>query len=187
MKKSDLIYSSILLVIIAIIGWLIYYFFSNLSMPTLTIISGAVGFIISKIYDSIRDNKQRMYEKKREVYFQLIKPYREVLKGVNNKKAVDPDETMISEAIDAGFDNILYASDEVVKAYGDFRNITADGNNPQPELVLKKLAILLKAMRKDLGNQFSTLDEVDILKIFINIGAQEENRYRELFKKPNFK
>lgn len=154
--------------------------FSNISPGLLTVLAGGIGFIVSKLYESIKENKQRTYDKKREIYYKLIKPFREILFPANGKKKELSNE-QIREAVEAAFDNILYASDEVIKAYGSFRNLSSNGNI-QPEKVLKQFALLLKAMRKDLGNQFSTLDEVDILKMFINMTVSEEKEYREKFK-----
>lgn len=180
MKRKDWNIILILLIVIAIIGYVIYHTFVNMSPVLLTILSGAFGFIVSKIYESIKENKQRTYDKKREIYYRLIKPYREVLFPGKNKSN-ELTEDQIKDAIEAAFDNILYASDEVIKSYGTFRNISLNGDK-EPEYVLKQFATLLKAMRKDLGNQFSTLDEVEILKMFINMSIDDEKGFREKFK-----
>lgn len=180
MKRKDLIVFIVLMTIVSILGFSLYKMFTNISPAILTILAGGIGFVVSKIYESIKENKQRAYEKKREIYYKLIKPFREILFPANGKKKELTNE-QIREAVEAAFDNILYASDEVIKSYGAFRNLSSNGNI-QPETVLKQFALLLKAMRKDLGNQFSTLDEVDILKMFINMSVTEEREYREKFK-----
>jgi len=182
MKRKDLIVVIVLMTIVSILGFSLYKMFTNISPALLTILAGGIGFVVSKIYESIKENKQRAYEKKREqqrayekkreIYYKLIKPFREILFPANGKKKELTNE-QIREAVEAAFDNILYASDEVIKSYGAFRNLSSNGNI-QPETVLKQFALLLKAMRKDLGNQFSTLDEVDILKMFINMSVTEE-------------
>lgn len=114
----------------------------------------------------------------------MIKPYREVLASLNTSKKSDLTDKQIIDAIEAAFDNILYVSDDVIKIYGTFRNLSANGNT-STESILGVFALLLKAMRKDLGNQFSSLDEVDILKMFINMNVEEEKKYRILFKTKN--
>lgn len=180
MKRKDLIFFIVLMTIVSILGFGLYKMFTNISPALLTILAGGIGFIVSKIYESIKENKQRAYEKKREIYYKLIKPYREILFPASIKKK-DLTNEQIREAVEAAFDNILYASDEVVKAYGTFRNLSYNGEI-NPEKLIKQFAILLKAMRKDLGNQFSTLDEIDILKMFINMSSSEEMEYRKKFK-----
>jgi hypothetical protein len=180
MKRKDLIVFIVLMTIVSILGFGLYKMFTNISPALLTILAGGIGFVVSKIYESIKENNQRAYEKKREIYYKLIKPFREILFPANGKKKELTNE-QIREAVEAAFDNILYASDEVIKSYGAFRNLSSNGNL-QPEAVLKQFALLLQAMRKDLGNQFSTLDEVDILKMFINMSFTEEREYREKFK-----
>lgn len=170
-----------MLSLVVVISYGIYLLLSNASPVILTMLAGGMGFVISKIYESIKENKERSYEKKREIYYKLIKPFREVMIPGKDKK-VEISKDQIREAVEAAFDNILYASDDVVKAYGTFRNLSSNGES-QPEIILKHFAVLLKAMRKDLGNQFSTLDEVDILKMFINMSQKDEFEYRLAFKK----
>lgn len=92
----------------------------------------------------------------------------------------------IAEAMDTAFDNILYASDEVIEKYGRFRNNStnedADGS-VNLHKTLKFFSELLLAMRKDLGNKYTTLDEVHILRMFINMTEADEKFYRNEFKK----
>jgi hypothetical protein len=180
MNQKGWIQLGALLLIIVILSSGLYRLFSDISPSLLTVLAGGLGFIVSKFYETVKENKQRTYDKKREVYYKLIKPFRETLTPSKNKKQ-ELSQEQIKDAVEAAFDNILYASDDVVRAYGTFRNLSANGDQ-LPETVLKQLAILLKAMRKDLGNQYSTLDEVDILKMFINMSTTEENTFRTKFK-----
>lgn len=48
---------------------------------------------------------------------------------------------------------------------------------------LKLFSELLLAMRKDLGNKYTSLDDVHILRMFINMSETEEESYRKEFKK----
>lgn len=182
MKKNEII--SIILICIAF-GFLIYglvYFFSKSSPTISTLLAGAIGFIISKFYESIRENKQKLHEKKREVYLKLIKPYRDVIINPSkNNGELEVTPEIRKEAIEAAFDAILYASDDVVRTYGEFRNMPLN-NVDKSEIILNKLALVLRSMRKDLGNQYSNLDEVQILKMFINMSSTDEERYRSVFK-----
>lgn len=184
MKRKDIITFLFFISIVCILSYVAFRLFDKVSQTTLTILAGAIGFVVSKLYESIKENKQRAYDKKREVYYNLIKPFREVLANINTSKKNDLTDKQIKDAIEAAFDNILYASDEVIKIYGTFRNLSSN-SNISTESILGSFALLLKAMRKDLGNQFSSLDEVDILKMFINMNVEEEKKYRILFKTKN--
>ena len=184
MRRKDIVAFAFFTGIVCILSYGAVQLFDNLSQTTLTILAGAIGFVVSKLYESIKENKQRAYEKKREIYYNLIKPWREVLSNLKTSKKNDLTDKQIKDAIEAAFDNILYASDEVIKIYGTFRNLSSNSNT-SAEPILGAFALLLKAMRKDLGNQFSSLDEVDILKMFINMNFEEEKHYRGLFKTKN--
>jgi hypothetical protein len=182
MKKIDFFYLIIALLIITGLGYGIYFIGTKVSTTFLTLLSGAIGFIISKFWEASKENKQRTYDKKREVYLRLLKIYKDVLTNKKQESNYGLTDDSIKEATEAAFDAILYASDEVVRNYGTFRN-TSVNNHSDPSIIMKRLAILLKAMRKDLGNQYSSLDEVEILKMFINLTYAEEKTYRDNFKK----
>ncbi|HBI00928.1 MAG TPA: hypothetical protein DDY18_04820, partial [Flavobacterium sp.] len=107
MKRKDLIVVIVLMTIVSILGFSLYKMFTNISPALLTILAGGIGFVVSKIYESIKENKQRAYEKKREIYYKLIKPFREILFPANGKKKELTNE-QIREAVEAAFDNILY-------------------------------------------------------------------------------
>ncbi|OWP76110.1 hypothetical protein [Flavobacterium oreochromis] len=108
----------------------------------------------------------------------------EIFKNTKLKTSTDNklNDKQISNAMDSAFDNILYASDEVILKYGNFRN-SSQNNDTNIYRTLKLFAELLLAMRKDLGNNFTNLDEVEILRMFINMTKEEESFYRNEFKK----
>ena len=73
----------------------------------------------------------------------------------------------------------------LIEKYGKFRNnSTNEGENGSNDSykTLKLFAELLLAMRKDLGNKYTSLDEVHILRMFINMSKTEEESYRIKFK-----
>lgn len=49
--------------------------------------------------------------------------------------------------------------------------------------MLKSLALLLNAIRKDLGNKMTSLSEVQILRMFINMSIEDELEYQREFDK----
>ena len=175
-------------VAIGLISFILYKneYFKNIDPTILTLVSGSIGFIISKIIEDLKESKQRIYEQKRTYYNELIKPFRDILKNSkskNGKNELTPKQ--IADAMDTAFDNILYASDEVIEKYGRFRNNSTNNeqeNSNNVDKTLKLFADLLLAMRKDLGNKYTTLDEVHILRMFINMTEKDEELYRLKFK-----
>lgn len=180
-----------LIVILSLIIISSLYFYADLLKkvdPTiLTLISGAVGFAISKFIEDLKESKQRIYEQKRVYYNELIKPFRDVLKNTRLKTSnTQFNNKQIADAMDSAFDNILYASDEVLIKYGTFRNNSIneeENGNSNMYKTLKLFSELLLSMRKDLGNKYTNLDEVHLLRMFINMSESDEEKYRKEFKK----
>lgn len=179
----------IFLLILSIIGIIIYKgeYFKKIDPTILTLVSGSIGFIISKIFEDLKESKQRIYEQKRKYYNELIRPFRDVLKNIKTKNGNSALNTkQIADAMDTAFDNILYASDDVIEKYGQFKNNSTNeeqtGSSSQYK-TLKLFSSLLLAMRKDLGNKYTSLDEVHILRMFINMSKVDEVLYRKEFKK----
>lgn len=140
---------------------------------------------MSKFYEDIKEGKQRVYDQKREIYKNLISPFKDLLKNIKTKKGPQTlTDKQIATAMDAAFDNILFASDDVIKMYGKFRNNSLNVvEDSSKYYTLKLFALLLFTIRKDLGNRMSDLKEVEILRMFINMNKQEEIEYQKEFNK----
>ncbi|MDI9312149.1 MAG: hypothetical protein QM535_18185 [Limnohabitans sp.] len=178
----------LLLVVISIIVFIFYNgeYIKKIDPTILTLVSGSLGFIISKFIEDIKESKQRIYEEKRKYYTELIRPFRELLKNTKTKNGNNTlNNKQIADAMDTAFDNILYASDDVIEKYGRFRNNSTneeENGSKDSYKTLKLFAELLLAMRKDLGNKYTSLDEVHILRMFINMSKTEEESYRKKFR-----
>jgi hypothetical protein len=177
------------LLIAGIVATIVYNgnYFKKIDPTILTLVSGAIGFIISKIIEDVKESKQRIYEQKRKYYNELIRPFRDVLKNIKTKTgSTELNNKQIAEAMDTAFDNILYASDEVIQKYGRFRNNSTnetETGSKNSYKTLKLFSELLLAMRKDLGNKYTSLDEVHVLRMFVNMSEADEELYRKEFRK----
>ena len=152
--------------------------------PTVTaIMTGALGFIGSKLYETYQDNKRRNFETKKEIYLKLLEPYKDLLISAIVKKDVkaELDQKKMEKSVHAAFDAILYASDNVVKAYGDFRFISSQSveNKIDGRLILLALASLMKEMRKDIG-EWTSINEVQLLMMFSNLTQNDKSELNKL-------
>lgn len=186
MKKKTIFFLIIVFAIVATaIGLFFNYYFKNINPTLITVISGGIGYAVSKFYEDLKESKQRIYEQKRVVYRNLLLPFIEALKNTKIKgSSAKFSDKQIANAMDAAIDNILYGSDEVIKLYGLFRNNSLNNTDSHNQAItLKLLAHLLKAIRKDLGNRMTDLTEVEILRMFINMTKIEELEYQREFDK----
>ena len=58
---------------------------------------------------------------------------------------------------------MLWASEEVIIAWRDFKNIESSSDDPY--LALRKIDKLYRAIRKDLGHNDNNLKDLDLIKI----------------------
>ena len=183
MKKNLFASLALLLVIIGLVGIMVW---GITKMPTqwLPLITAGIGFLVSRLYETLKENKTRLYEKKREVYTRLLYPWLSILiQIISAKDKKVPIKNLSSKALadlaQAAFDAILYASDDVIKAYGSFRTLDPE-QNEYTEVVLGRLTKLLKSIRKDLGNTYSNLKDIEILQMFMNLTPEEKIKFANI-------
>lgn len=93
----------------------------------------------------------------------LLTPWREiVVLSMMSKKEINWNRQQMQKVYEAAFDTLLYASDDVIRCYGNFLSVGTKPDRTADE-VGRRLSALLKAMRKDLGNKLTTLNEVEIM------------------------
>jgi hypothetical protein len=177
--------TALALLIVAIVAgcaaavlWLLY----RLPATTGPLVAAAIGFLASKFYESLKESKQRLHDKKREVYSKLLAPilalHLQMLKPDKDRPAHEVVlEKMTSQMVEATFDAVLYASDEVLKLWARIR--TGAMQNLEGGVILVLYMRLLKAMRKDVGNTYTSLTEADILMLFVNFS---EDDFRTFFE-----
>jgi hypothetical protein len=155
------------------------WMYRHLPSEYVPIATGALGFIASKSIESWRESRTRLYKKKREAYVKLLTPWREiVVLSMMSKKDVNWSRPQMQKVYEAAFDTLLYASDDVVRCYGNFLSVGTEPDRNADE-VGRRLSALLKAMRKDLGNRFTTLNEVEIMAMLKPMNLDERNRLME--------
>jgi hypothetical protein len=174
MKQS--IYGFIL--ILLLIGFVVFGFWLYRHLPPeyVPIATGVLGFAASKMIESRKESKARLYEKKREAYVKLLTPWRElVVAQMMSKRDVKWTTAQMQKAYEATFDTVLYASDDVVKAYGSFIAVSIDSKKT-PDEVGRRLSALLRAMRKDLGHWSTNLSDTDIMAMFRPMTPDDRKR-----------
>ncbi|MEA2166486.1 MAG: hypothetical protein QOK37_4613 [Thermoanaerobaculia bacterium] len=155
---------------------LVLWVFWRLPAPISALLAGAIGFLISKVVESWKESRERLHDKKREVYAKLLAPMLalqlQMLKGGDRPAHEVVLTEMSAQMVTATFDAVLYASDEVLKLWGRIRTAGLTG-----EQILVLYMRLLKAIRKDVGNTYTSINEADILRLFVNFSDEDLAKY----------
>lgn len=173
-RNGYLILATLLLAGGAVAGmlWLLY----KLPATVAALVAGAIGFLITKLHESWKESRQRLHDKKRDVYAKLLAPFLalhlEILKGDTGRPAHKTvRENMTTQWVEATFDAVLYASDDVLKLWGQIR--TSALTSADPNAIMVRYMRLLKAMRRDVGNTYTAVSEADIMRLFVNFSDAE--------------
>jgi hypothetical protein len=138
-----------------------------LGIPGLLALGGFVAWAIRSTIEDYRDAERELTAERRALYERVLEPFLAPLitaDGQEDAVSAMQDEIFASpEYKRAVFEMTLFASDAVVRAFGDITNSANDpASNP---LVL--WARLLLAIRKSVGNKGSQLTLADMLRATI--------------------
>jgi hypothetical protein len=139
-----------------------------LGIPALLAAGGFLAWAIRSTIEDYREAERQLTEERRRLYQQVLEPFLlPLLMADDEAEAASALQTAAfasSEYKRGVFELTLYASDDVVRAFGD---ITNKGDDPASNpLVL--WARLLLAIRKSVGNKGTRLTTTDILRTTIN-------------------
>ena len=140
------------------------------------IVAGLVGLVVwffqSRI-ETIKRETERLQDERRKVYMQVLDPYIRILVGIKNSSETRKALNLVNsiEYRRASFELNLMGSDEVVRALNELMQyiyrIERDGPTSKPETMILLWGRVLLAIRKDLGNKRTKLEEIDMLEGYI--------------------
>lgn len=136
-------------------------------------IGGLISWSIKSQAEELRAVEERLREDRRRIYAEVIEPFVMLLSGIT-----DPTQQANAEAHLTSFEYrrsvfelSLYGGDNVIQAYVGFLRLfwdaAADGVQPDSLEGMRRFGVLLLALRRDLGNKNSDLDEWDMLRTYI--------------------
>jgi hypothetical protein len=138
-----------------------------LGIPGLLALGGFIAWAIRSTIEDYRDAERQLTTERRTLYQQVLEPFLLPLIMADDQAeavaAMQEEAFASAEYKRAVFEMTLFASDAVVRAFGD---ITNSGNNPSsdPMVPMVLWARLLLAIRKSVGNKGSQLSLVDMLR-----------------------
>jgi len=135
-----------------------------------TVLGGIIIWFITYSIIEIRKTKEKLNEERRKAYVEILTPYIQILtdlKGKGPTQAINKVQTYEYGKI--SFELALFGSDNVVRAYNEFRQYAFKSKGEEKkELQTKELFYLfgklLLEIRRDVGNRKTKLKELDMLR-----------------------
>ncbi len=152
------------LVLSVAVVWLSVRLYKQISPAVQTLIAGVIGVLGTKLYEVLKEREGKLYEKRRDVYIGLLKPYEKLFTEIGEKiiridKAdVKPENETgvngegigerwvnlkgrlndISFSVSSyNFEAILYASDKVIEEYIKFKWLFEDDDSEKVKSIFK--------------------------------------------------
>jgi len=171
--KSDTSWQSIGIGIIAIsvfgsIIWALFHEIGQAPWQFITILIALLGALItfaSNLQIQIR-NEQK--PKKTEIYDKVINFFFDSILATKLGREPKSQEELVQGFADMTPDLILWASDDVLNLYIQFRQMATNNINDSSRNPILLFGQILLAMRKDLGHQNKRINELSILGTFVN-------------------
>jgi len=160
------------IVALAIIGVIIVFLFGEVRQAPwqfITILITLVGGLITVTVNFLIQIRNEQREKKVETYEKIIQFFFEIVFSVKLESSKKTEEEVASFFVEVTPRLVLWASDDVLKCFINFRQVAfrTDDENPNTNGLVLIFGKLLLAMRKDFGHQNKELNERSILGIVI--------------------
>ena len=159
------------IIAIAIIGLVFFALFHEIGQapwPFISILLALVGAFITFAGNLHIQTRNEQKPKKIEIYDRLIKFFFDTILANKIGKKPKSEDELIKGFSDMTPDLVLWASDDVLNLYIEFRKILT--NDPRMNLndSIKLCEKMLLEIRKDLGHQNNNINELSILGTFVN-------------------
>jgi hypothetical protein len=154
--------------IIGLVSWALFHEISKAPWQFITILIALFGALITFAGNLQIQIRNEQKPKKTEIYDQVINFFFDSILASKLGREPKSEGELVQGFADMTPDLILWASDDVLNLYIEFRRMassSASGALNSPILLFGRL---LLAMREDLGHQNNKIDEVSILGTFVN-------------------
>ena len=141
-----------------------------LAQGTITIVVGlAVWYLTSRV-EAIRRETEKLQDERGKIYAQVLEPYIRLFAGTKDSSETEKAMTQVTsfEYRRALFQLNIMGSDDVILAMNRLMQYfyASERDSTPPELVeiLPLWATVLLTIRRDLGNEGTKLEKVDMLR-----------------------
>ena len=142
----------------------------GLGSPLLVFLGGLITWFIKTRSEELKAIEERAIEKRIEIYTIILDPLIVLLSKNTDKKIKESSIKKINsvEYKKASFNLITYGSDDLVISYNEMmQGFYKYESNKNPKETMKRFALFILAIRKDIYNKNTKLKEWDMLKFLI--------------------
>jgi len=154
--------------ILGLIIWALFHEVGQAPWQFLGILIALLGALITYAGNFQIQIRNEQKPKKIEIYDKVIKFFFDSILASKLGQEPKTEEDLVQGFADMTPDLILWASDDVLNLYIEFRQRTNDNTQNSSSNPILLFGRMLLAMRKDLGHQNKQIDEVSILGTFVN-------------------
>lgn len=142
---------------------------TGLAIPALLALGGFIAWGVRSTIEDYREAERQLAAERRALYQQVLEPFLlPLITADDQAEAVSSMQETVFDSEEykrAVFELSLFASDDVVRAFGDITNSASNTASPSPMVLWSRL---LLAVRKSVGNKGTRLTPVEILRPMIN-------------------
>ena len=156
--------------IVGLVAWALFHEISKAPWQFITILIALFGTLITFAGNLQIQIRNEQKPKKTEIYDQVINFFFDSILASKLGRHPKSEGELVQGFADMTPDLILWASDDVLNLYIEFRQMANDNllkSSSKNNLILL-FGQLLLAMRKDLGHRNNKIDEISILGTFVN-------------------
>ena len=154
--------------IFGLVAWGLFHEISQAPWQFITILIALSGTLITFAGNLQIQIRNEQKPKKTEVYDKVINLFFDSILAAKLGRQSKNEGELVQEFAEMTPDLILWASDDVLNLYIQFRQMASDSIQESMNSPIFLFGQLLLAMRKDLGHQNKQIDEVSILGTFVN-------------------
>ncbi len=165
MKKFTSIVLAIILILL--IGWVLYEFIlffqeteKDIKAALIGVFGVTVAALCSHYFAQKREMASRQFSQKAKAYEGIFDLIFEIMKEVKAENKMTQEE-MLRRMIAIKRDMMIWAGNDVLKAWANFESEASKGDNAN---VFKSMEKVFRALRKELGHRDVTLAEGDLVK-----------------------
>ncbi len=156
----------------------------NVKAAAITAIVTVLTFVLGKYFEQSRDRRAKVNEEKIRIYEKFFAAYFHMFTSEDFRDDAKPPDWAIKEMIGIQKELVMWGSDAVLKEYLNFKKaVTSFATRGRADdsaidvdglaTVIRAVAELLKAMRRDIGYKFTTFSGEQLAALQMNVGEKE--------------